>query len=64
MAPAMAEGTHVAQAVALMPDAGFRHVPVVDGKGKLSGIITPSDQIGVLHQGRLASWGGATGTAA
>ena len=51
----VAEGMHVAELVPLMADAGLRHVPVVDGEGRLSGIIAQSDLIAALYSGSLAA---------
>ncbi|SDB73708.1 HPP family protein [Belnapia rosea] len=51
----VAETTHVAELVPLMADAGFRHVPVVDGHRRLSGIISQSDLIAALYRGGLNS---------
>lgn len=55
------ESTHIAELVPLMADAGLRHVPIVDASRRLSGIISQSDLIAALYQGRLepAASGGA-----
>ncbi|MFH5924357.1 HPP family protein [Roseomonas xinghualingensis] len=45
------EDTHVAALVPLMADAGFRHIAVVDGEGRLSGIISQADLIAALYRG-------------
>lgn len=49
----VAESTHIADLVPLMADAGFRHVAIVDASRRLSGIISQSDLIAALYQGRL-----------
>ena len=53
------EGMHVAELVPLMADAGMRHVPVVNGQGRLSGIIAQSDLIAALYRGSLVNAGAA-----
>ncbi|MCR0984658.1 HPP family protein [Roseomonas populi] len=58
------EGTHVAELVPLMADAGFRHVPVVDGEDRLSGIIAQSDLIAALYRGGLVAPTGSVSAAA
>lgn len=45
--------------VPLMSDAGLHHIPVVDGDGRLVGIVTQSDLISALYHGRLADFGPA-----
>ncbi|WP_338664740.1 HPP family protein [Pararoseomonas sp. SCSIO 73927] len=60
----VAEGTHIGELVPLMADAGFRHVPVVDHHGKLSGIIAQSDLIAALYRGGLVSGAGKVSAAA
>nr|WP_256476303.1 HPP family protein [Siccirubricoccus soli] len=47
------EGTHVADLVPLMADAGLRHVAVVDERQQLSGIISQADLIAALYRGGL-----------
>jgi CBS domain-containing membrane protein len=49
----VAEGTHVAELVPLMADAGLRHVLVVDAQRRLLGIIAQSDLIAALYRGGL-----------
>ncbi|WP_149539024.1 HPP family protein [Siccirubricoccus phaeus] len=49
----VAEGTHVAELVPLMADAGVRHVPVIDQERRLAGIIAQSDLIAALYRGSL-----------
>lgn len=49
------EDTPVVELIALLGGAGHSHVPIVDGDGRLSGIIAPRDLIAELYQGRLAA---------
>lgn len=42
--------TPVSRLVALMSDSGLRHLPVVDGEGRLAGIVTRTELIAVLNQ--------------
>jgi CBS domain-containing membrane protein len=39
-----------------MADAGLRHVLVVDGQRRLSGIIAQSDLIAALYRGRIQAY--------
>lgn len=48
-------GTPVAGLVALMADRGLRHLPVVDGDGRLAGIVTRTELIAVLHRALVGS---------
>jgi CBS domain-containing membrane protein len=47
----------VAELVALMSDAGLRHIPVVDADGRLAGIVTRSELIAVLNRALLSAPG-------
>jgi CBS domain-containing membrane protein len=47
----------VARLVALMSDAGLRHIPVVDGEGRLAGIVTRSELIAVLNRALVSAQG-------
>ncbi len=49
------ETTHIVELVPLMADAGLRHVAVVDGERRLSGIIAQSDLVAALYRGGLAA---------
>jgi CBS domain-containing membrane protein len=47
------EDTPVAELVSLMTDLGHRHVPIVDGEGRLVGIVTRTELIEVLNRALL-----------
>jgi CBS domain-containing membrane protein len=47
----------VARLVALMSDAGLRHIPVVDGEWRLAGIVTRSELIAVLNRALVSAQG-------
>jgi CBS domain-containing membrane protein len=47
--------TPVAELVELMTDRGLRNLPVVDGEGRLVGIITRTELIAVLHRALVGS---------
>ncbi|SEP05930.1 HPP family protein [Trujillonella endophytica] len=47
--------TPVAELVELMTDRGLRNLPVVDGDGRLVGIITRTELIAVLHRALIGS---------
>jgi CBS domain-containing membrane protein len=49
----VSESTHIAELVPLMADAGLRHIAVVDGEQRLSGIISQADLIAALYRGGL-----------
>ncbi|WP_336028899.1 HPP family protein [Geodermatophilus sp. FMUSA9-8] len=49
------EDTPVSELVALMADRGLRHLPVVDGTGRLAGIVTRSELVAVLHRALVGS---------
>lgn len=51
------EETPVVELIALLGGAGHSHIPIVDGEGRLTGIVAPRDLIGELYQGRLAAPG-------
>jgi CBS domain-containing membrane protein len=44
----------IVELVPLMANAGFHHIPVVDAKEKFVGIVTQSDLVAALYEGRLA----------
>jgi len=46
--------TPIAELVPLMADLGFHHVPVVDSRGRLVGMVTQTDLIGALYETALA----------
>lgn len=46
--------THIVELVPLLSDKGKHHVPVIDGEGRLAGVLTQSDLIAALYRGRLA----------
>lgn len=50
-------GEPVARLVALMSDAGLRHVPVVDAEQRLVGIVTRSELIAVLNRALVSAEG-------
>jgi len=43
----------VANIIQLMTDRGFQHIPVVDGDGRLVGIVTRNELIAVMHRALL-----------
>ncbi len=45
----MPPGRHAIDALRLMRDGGFRHVPVVDDEGRLHGIVSRGDFRGLEH---------------
>jgi CBS domain-containing membrane protein len=47
------ESTHVSELVPLMTDRGFRHLPVVDGDGRLVGMVTRGELIAILNRALL-----------
>jgi CBS domain-containing membrane protein len=47
--------TPVARLVSLMTDRGLRNLPVVDGEGRLVGLVTRSELIAVLNQALVGS---------
>jgi CBS domain-containing membrane protein len=47
----------VAELVALLSDAGLRHIPVVGADGRLAGIVTRSELIAVLNRALLSAPG-------
>ena len=51
----VSEDTPVAELVELMTDRGLRNLPVVDGDGRLVGIITRTELIAVLHRALVGS---------
>jgi CBS domain-containing membrane protein len=53
--PTVREDTHIVELVPLMVDTGRRHIPVVDEKGKLSGIISQSDLVAALYSRGMAA---------
>ncbi|MBS0343785.1 MAG: CBS domain-containing protein, partial [Proteobacteria bacterium] len=48
------DSTPIAELVPLMADLGFHHVPVVDSRGRLAGMVTQTDLIGALYETALA----------
>ena len=40
---------HVAELVPLLSDKGLHHVPIVDEKGRLAGMVTQSDLIAAMY---------------
>ncbi len=40
---------HISELVPLLSDKGFHHIPVVDEKGRLAGMITQSDLIAAMY---------------
>lgn len=51
------ESTYIVELVPLMAEDGLRHVPVVDGQRRLSGIISQSDLVAALYRGSLMAEG-------
>jgi CBS domain-containing membrane protein len=47
--------TPVSELVGLMADRGLRHLPVVDGEGRLAGIVTRAELVAVLHRALVGS---------
>ena len=47
----VSENMNIAELVPLMADIGLRHVPVVDARRRLSGIISQSDLLAALYRG-------------
>jgi len=47
--------TPVSELVGLMADHGLRHLPVVDGEGRLAGIVTRAELVAVLHRALVGS---------
>jgi CBS domain-containing membrane protein len=47
--------TPVSELVGLMADRGLRHLPVVDGEGRLAGIVTRAELVAVLHRALVES---------
>jgi CBS domain-containing membrane protein len=45
------ESAHVAELVPFMSDGGLHHMPVVDERRKLVGMVTQSDLVGALYRG-------------
>ena len=48
------ENAHIAELVPLMADGGLHHVPIVDGQGKLAGIIAQSDLVAALYRNAVS----------
>lgn len=48
------DSTPLAELVPLMSDAGFHHIPVVDGQGRLVGMVTQTDLVAALYETGLA----------
>ncbi|RSZ57261.1 HPP family protein [Massilia atriviolacea] len=46
--------TPIVELVPLMANAGLHHIPVVDDDDRFAGIVTQSDLVAALYQGRLA----------
>ena len=46
---AVKDTDHIVALVPLLSDIGLHHIPVLDDKQKLCGIITQSDLIGALY---------------
>ncbi len=46
--------TPIVELVPLMADTGLHHIPVVDAENRFAGIVTQSDLVAALYQGRLA----------
>lgn len=42
-------GTHIGELVPLLSDKGMHHIPVVDEKGRLAGMVTQSDLIAAMY---------------
>ncbi len=42
---------HIVELVPLLSDKGLHHIPVVDGDGRLAGMVTQSDLIAALYAG-------------
>lgn len=51
----------VAELVALMSGEGLRHIPVVDGDGRLQGIVSRTELIAVLHRALVDATTGPAG---
>lgn len=51
------DSTPIVELVPLMADAGFHHVPVVDGQSRLVGMVTQTDLVGALYETGLARIG-------
>lgn len=48
----------IAELVPLLADRGLHHLPVVDGERRLAGMVTQSDLIAALYNGRLNAGAG------
>lgn len=48
------DSTPIAELVPLMADVGFHHVPIVDERGRLAGMVTQTDLIAALYETALA----------
>ncbi|MDN8617531.1 HPP family protein [Variovorax ginsengisoli] len=48
------DSTPLAELVPLMSDAGFHHLPVVDSRSRLVGMVTQTDLVGALYETGLA----------
>jgi len=46
--------TPIVELVPLMANSGLHHIPVLDGEQRFAGIISQSDVIAALYQGRLS----------
>jgi CBS domain-containing membrane protein len=55
-------GAPIVELVPLMSNAGLHHVPVVDGDNRFAGMVSQSDLLASLYEGRLRE--GSTPTAA
>lgn len=44
------DSTPIAELVPLMSDAGFHHIPVVDGQRRLVGMVTQTDLVAALYE--------------
>ena len=49
----------VATCLSLMQEKGFRHLPVLDGRGGLKGVATDFDLLGRVRTGGAVDWVGA-----
>jgi CBS domain-containing membrane protein len=48
------EGTPIVELVPLMSNSGLHHIPVVDGENRFVGMVSQSDLLASLYEGRLA----------